>query len=148
MDCDQVHERLWLFVGARPDDGTEPADAGFTMIVTTAGKGLGWWPNRDKTKSAPLHLHFGLTDDAFEIVRGDLERASAAMFAVVSELCQRGKVLVTCSQGLNRSGWVAAWAIVRLTGISGAAAIEQVQKRRTGSLYNHFFCEHLKGLSP
>lgn len=128
-----------IFVGAHP----EPADLAqtdFSLLVLTAHQ------HQDVASYHPrAAIGFPLTDDAFEIVKGDEARAKKAAEVVARAVVNGGKVLVTCSAGQNRSGWVAAWAMVML-GTSGKEAVEHVQARRPKSLYNWFFKTHLEGL--
>jgi protein-tyrosine phosphatase len=86
-----------------------------------------------------------LTDDAFCIVKGNKKRAAHAATSVVQKIRARGKVMITCSEGMNRSGWVAALATKELSGCSGEQVIKLIQQQRPGALYNWFFQEHLKG---
>lgn len=128
-----------LFVGAHPDPAAVVA-GGFSLLVLTAHQHQDSAPFPVRVVAEPL------TDDAFEIVKGDEQRAERAASAAAAELKAGGKVLVTCSAGQNRSAWVAAWAMVML-GMPGKKAVEHVQARRPESLYNWFFKTHLEALS-
>jgi hypothetical protein len=90
--------------------------------------------------------HAPLTDDAFCVVAGDLERAHAAADWSAKWVAHGKRVAVVCREGLNRSGLVAALAIRQLASIDGALALEYVQARRSGSLYNWFFQQALREL--
>lgn len=63
------------------------------------------------------------------------------------EVRRGGGVLVHCWGGRNRSGLVSALAAMRLTGCSGARAVQYVQDARRGSLSNVHFRSYLEGLS-
>jgi len=93
----------------------------------------------------PRYRIFPLTDDAFGIATGDIERAQAAATLVADELRAGGRVLVACRQGLNRSGWVCALAPINL-GVERIDALAKVQSARPGALYNWFFRQHILGL--
>ena len=66
--------------------------------------------------------------------------AFRAARVVAEAVRDRRPCLVTCYQGLNRSGLVTALSLV-LMGHSGDWAIRQVQFRRTGALFNRHFQE-------
>ncbi len=98
---------------------------------------------------ADKNFHFcPLTDDAFEIVKGDWARAQLAADFAASEVQRGHRVLVFCREGMNRSGLVAALAVRLLRRCSGQEALELVQARRAGSLYNWHFKKALMALSP
>ena len=59
------------------------------------------------------------------------------------ELKAGKKVLVHCAQGLNRSGLVCGRTMI-LCGCSGQMAVDEIRKKRVGSLYNPVFVEYLK----
>ena len=54
-----------------------------------------------------------------------------------------GKVLVHCSQGLNRSGLVCGRVMV-MKGMTGVEAIRQIRFKRPGSLWNRVFSKYLE----
>jgi len=65
---------------------------------------------------------------------------------MVAALAARGqRVLCHCGAGLNRSPLVAGLALIVL-GMEPAAVIEQVRRRRPGSLYNEHFVECIRGM--
>lgn len=155
MSKNEIAERLW--VGSHPE--SDPAAEGFTLLVLTA------YQFQDASAFRVRVHHAPLTDDAFCIVKGDIERCHAAAKACVEELKIGGKVLVTCREGLNRSAWVVARALLMTGGChepvtaviacallmtghgSATAVIERLQQMRAGSLYNWFFQQELQGLS-
>ena len=64
----------------------------------------------------------------------------------------RERVLVHCQMGLNRSALVAGLVLV-YNGLSGEAAVQLLQARRPGALYNDVFASYLRqlpagGLAP
>jgi protein-tyrosine phosphatase len=64
---------------------------------------------------------------------------------VASLVAEGHGVLVHCRMGFNRSNLVAATALTYL-GVSGAAALAQIQAARPGALFNEAFAEHVRAL--
>ena len=142
MNASEVYPKLW--VGGQPTPThSDLVERGVTLVIAAASPVAVAAPGG----ATPVEVVMApLTDDAFQIVSGDLERAKAAAKRVALCLEQGSGALVMCREGMNRSGWVAAWAITMIGAMDGPAAIERVQSHRDGSLYNWFFCEHLRGL--
>lgn len=87
-----------------------------------------------------------LTDDAWEIVKGDTDRAERTAAFVAGAIRDGKTVMLTCREGMNRSGWVAALTLVEL-GMEPETAIKTVQAKRPGSLYNWHFQQHVRSKS-
>ncbi|MBW2672266.1 MAG: hypothetical protein JRD89_02470 [Deltaproteobacteria bacterium] len=85
-----------------------------------------------------------MTDDAFEIVKGDWECALGAAEQIDAACAGGNRCLVTCVEGRNRSGFVAALAIHLIGDVLGDEAIAAVQNNRTGALYNWHFQNALR----
>jgi hypothetical protein len=65
-----------------------------------------------------------------------------------AELMREGeRVLVHCEMGLNRSALLAGLMLV-YNGMSGGEAVDLLQARRPGALYNENFAEHLRLQPP
>jgi protein-tyrosine phosphatase len=61
-----------------------------------------------------------------------------------SDLLRQGeRVLVHCEMGLNRSALLAGLILVH-GGASGEDALQRLQDRRPGALFNERFCEYLR----
>ena len=133
MSRNEVHPGLW--VGSHPE--TDPASDGIGLLVLCAFQHQQVPP----TWSVSVH-RAPLTDDAFQIMGGDTERAERAAAVVAHALRGGTSVLCTCREGLNRSGWVAALALVEM-GMGREDAVKRVQVHRPGSLYNWFFQQHV-----
>jgi len=74
------------------------------------------------------------------------EAAIVAEYAAVRverHIREGGCALVHCWGGRNRSGLVAALALMRLRGLTGAEAIEAVKQVRKGALANEYFKQYL-----
>ena len=136
-DRNEIYPGLW--VGSHEFNGPTLASEGFTMVVLTARHHQSGDYGQVQVVNAPL------TDDAFMIVSGDLERAHDAADRASIELLRGGKVLVSCKAGQNRSAWVAGWTLVFL-GMRGADAALLVQRRRENTLRNWHFLSHLRSL--
>lgn len=66
---------------------------------------------------------------------------------IVAYLVGEGRrVVVTCAQGRNRSGLVAALAVHHLHGLDGLACREWVRRRRGDVLLNPYFNAVLRGI--
>jgi hypothetical protein len=75
----------------------------------------------------------------------DLDVLLSVSTFVSMEVSFKHKVLVHCSQGLNRSGLVCARAMT-LMGIPGPEAIKQIREKRPGALWNPVFADYVEGL--
>jgi len=139
-------DEVWpgICVGSHPPRGDWAQRAGFQLLVLTAFQRQ---PPAEQYQGV-LVVHAPLTDDAFEIVEGDWERAMLAAQEVASVSCSGQRVLVSCVEGRNRSGLVAALAVHILTGMSGQDACSKVQAGRSGSLYNWHFVQALRDRCP
>jgi len=68
-----------------------------------------------------------------------LENAKSAVPAVVSAVKEGKNVLVTCSQGINRSSLVTGLAIKELTDLKPWDIINLIKEKREGTLTNGTF---------
>jgi len=87
-------------------------------------------------------------DDSGDVQRdmAHLAEASAAADRVAAHLAAGRRVGVFCRAGRNRSGLVAALAIRRLTGWTGAQAMQRVKQLRPFALTNEHFARYLASL--
>jgi protein-tyrosine phosphatase len=94
-------------------------------------------------------IHAGFDDD-YSLSEEERTIAVRAAREVARHVRSGDKVLVTCQQGRNRSGLVAALAVHLLTGMSGKDAARFVQKRRRTidgpALSNDYFVDLLSRL--
>jgi hypothetical protein len=85
-----------------------------------------------------IYLYFPFADAELPTLR-----RLHAVARLAADLVQGGeRVLVHCQMGLNRSALVAGLILVH-NGMTGAAAVERLQERRPGALYNETFCTYL-----
>ena len=124
LDCHEIAPGL--FVGSAPQFGGAVARAGFDVLVFCANE-----------HQPPGEAHPGvviararLEDDGSPMSKGHMHQALATAGFVAARVREGKKVLVTCFQGRNRSGLVAALALTALTGASGACCARAVRARR------------------
>ena len=114
-----------LYVGTRLDDGAEYATLGVDAIVDLEEWEFAWTPPVPRDC---IYLSFPIEDDD----RIDPKVREVAAF--IASLVRSGHgVLVHCTEGLNRSGVVAARALMEL-GFTPADAIDLVRRRRGPSV--------------
>jgi protein-tyrosine phosphatase len=151
LDADEIIPNLWQ--GSAPERGKAVASQGFSVLVLCANDyqyRADQFPGVDHVIHAPFY-------DVQATPPGTWEIAEEAADRVVAYHQQGLKVLVTCMAGLNRSGLVTAWAIHKLKGWDGEAAIEVVKQKRKPAarqwdphypdpLSNESFCRKLREL--
>ena len=85
-----------------------------------------------------VYLYFPFADDGLPT----LNRLHAVA-RLGADLVRGGeRVLVHCQMGLNRSALVAGLILVH-NGMTGTDAVERLQQRRPGALFNETFCSYL-----
>jgi protein-tyrosine phosphatase len=114
--------------------------AGITHIVNL------WHTPDTRLQAFTSYLHVSLPDGKLrpELIK-EFENASLMVELAVM---RHGKVLVHCWGGKNRSGLVNGLALMRLTGMTGNSAYEQVRAARRGSLFNEDFANYLRNHGP
>ena len=75
----------------------------------------------------------------------DLEHLYSVAGFGVEQLNQKGKVLVHCKQGLNRSGLVCG-KIMSVMGWRGPEILKVINEKIPGALWNPIFREYIRGL--
>jgi len=134
VDADRIASRLWQ--GSRPPTGPTLAQRGFDVLVLCAF----FQPPAEEFPGVQI-IRVPMRDMlAFPRV------AFAAGKLVAAHLAVGHRVLVTCEQGINRSGLVSALALWYLTGKPGVDCLWQVQMTRLGALRNKVFARKLFGL--
>jgi protein-tyrosine phosphatase len=125
-----------LYIAGAPHGN--PATEGFDAVVLCAMEYQPKMTYGIEVIRAPM-IDDKINDHTIEI-------AAAAAARVAELLEQNKKVLVTCIEGRNRSGLVAAMALIN-EGMDGKEAISLVRKRRRSSkppLANPYFVDFLK----
>lgn len=139
----QIHGNLWQ--GGKPEVSADMAAPIFDVVVLCAdeiqkpewGQGL----PRFLIVRAPL-------DDCDPIRQGDQVVAIRAAEIVIDQLRAGKKVLVTCHQGRNRSGWVTAMALVGYYKMPVDKAVKLIQSKRFWALSNRAFVRFLLSIGP
>ncbi len=123
-----------IWVGAQPPrDQALPA---FGVLILCAYE---IQPRRPEIAFAGRIIHCPLGDGP-PPTPTELGRAYAASLRCAEEVRAGKSVLVTCAQGINRSAFVAALALLRLTKMDGAQVIEQIRRQRyRDCLFNPHF---------
>jgi sulfur relay (sulfurtransferase) DsrF/TusC family protein len=135
-----------LFIGSKPPVGRELADEGLDTLVLCA---MEYQPRSVQFPGLDAVIHAPLDDAELTSHEGDTA-LMAAMEA--ADRYQRGEtVLITCMQGRNRSGLVAALTIAMVTCIDAALAGQHVRAFRRGpdggaALGNPSFVRFLSGM--
>ena len=114
-----------LFIATRLDANTDYATLDVDAIVDLEDWEMGWVP---PVPSGRLYLSFPL-DDGDEV---DPKVREVAAF-IASVVTAGGRVLVHCTEGLNRSGVVVARALMEM-GLSASDAIDLVRRQRGPSV--------------
>jgi len=146
LDADEIVPRLWM--GSAPPFGRTLARSGFGVLALCAVEhqpSSGNFPNVDVA-------YIGLDDDGNPIPREDFDKAIRLSAHLSREIYRGENVIVTCQQGRNRSGFVAALTLMRLSGCDGRAATKIIQTRRASpfgpALTNRHFVAALCCVSP
>lgn len=130
-DVSSVAPRLW--VGSRPP--AELEIPGVDVLVLCAQE---IQPSTMKFKGKILRCPL---PDA-ELTRDEVNRALITSRAVAEALVAKKRVLSTCAMGLNRSAFVAALALGRVTYLSSDDLISLIRMRRhEDCLSNAHFCQ-------
>lgn len=129
-----------LYQGREPRHSVDAKD--FDALVLCWEEGQPQWPRF----SAFAIYHCPLQDDQRTMRSGDEAKAAAAARWIIAKLDEGKRVLVTCMQGMNRSGLVTALTLHHRLGISGREAIKRIRSRRPGALYNPAFVAYLESL--
>lgn len=139
--CSKIADELYQ--GPIPPSGPALAENGFNLLVLCAAE---YQPAPNVFPGIKVINAPGDDAEILPIPKYWFEKWSAAADEVVLVLQNKERILVTCKQGLNRSGIVTAMAWHRFTGLSGKACVELVRAKREGSLFNRAFVSYLDGL--
>jgi hypothetical protein len=142
LDAHRIHGRL--FVGSAPPKNVYRL--GFETVVLAAEE----WQPRSTSFEGPLRvIHCPLPDG--RLTKSEREAAWEASRLVAKAIKRGDHVLVTCAMGRNRSAFIAALALHRITGRPGAWCANVVRERRRDrdgipALQNSHFVELLMRL--
>lgn len=142
-DRNQIDELIWQ--GREPESPTNSVPVGDVgLLVLCYGEGVPRW-SRFHNRGFLVH-EAPFDDDQRTLQAKDVPTATMAAQAVVEAVRKGTKVLVTCHQGLNRSGLVVGIALHELHGWSGADCVARVRERRPGALFNLGFASYIESL--
>lgn len=128
-----------LYQGAAAPIGSEISKK-FDALVLMAKEHQ---PDSKKFSNVEV-LHAGINDGV--LIPADIQKAYSAAQWVVQRVKSGKNVLVTCMQGLNRSGLVSAMALIMM-GYSPSDAINVIRSTRgPEALNNKHFLKILKGM--
>lgn len=135
LDASELVRGLWQ--GAVPWNLDE-LKARFDVVVFCAAE---FQPDAEELAMLrPLDVVLAPNDDSGRPPTDEELRIAVLASRAVAEKVRAGKrVLVTCHQGRNRSGLVAALSIYRLTGWPGSRCVSHVRSRRPNALTNRYF---------
>lgn len=136
IDASRIVSRVYQ--GAAPPPGNQVRRCGFSLLVLCAEE---YQPPGELFDGVQV-LHVPL-DDA-ELSAAEWQRAAKGARAVCKHVMGKGRALVTCMAGRNRSGLVTAMTLRLLTGAKGDAIVDHIQRRRAHALTNRSFVQALK----
>lgn len=137
VDASNIAPRLWM--GSRP-----PIDRDLPKIDLLVLAAREFQPTKAQMVFHGSVYHCPLVDDHLELA--DIASALQCAHTVAQVLLQKKSVLVTCSQGRNRSGLITGLALGYVTRMTGDQIIDLIRSRRsgTGVLSNQAFCGYLR----
>jgi hypothetical protein len=139
LDCNELLPGLWI--GSKPPRGTVLRDAGFALCVFCAEE----IQAKNKNEYPGISVLNAPLDDHEPTDREKMIAVSAAKFVSNWIKENKGRVLVTCRMGLNRSGLVSALAWKMLEPKRPVKHIIQEMRRERSSfvLGNEHFVKFL-----
>jgi hypothetical protein len=131
-----------LYQGGYPPPGPFLKRAGVDVLVLCA---MEWQDPGGRNYPGLTVINAGGDDDTrLHRVMPYMGLWQHAARLVVGHLRDGKKVLVTCMQGMNRSGMVTSHVLRELTGMSGHDIVTLVQDKRPGSLFNPTFVKYIE----
>lgn len=138
MELFQVDEAGLLFVSPEIVDWRPLVDRNVRLVIDLDGhidQGVPTIPNQ------LIYIYFPFEDAELP----DLVKLHALGRLAADLIREQRAVLVHCAMGLNRSPLIAGVALTHL-GWSGAEAVQILQSRRPGALYNTVYADYLSSL--
>ena len=124
-----------LFQGSFPKSAAELRQNGIHTLILCAAE----LQPPDSEFSGIEVLRCPFHDEDTVVSRELAARVLETARKAAARVRARRRVLITCSAGLNRSGFVTALTLTELYGISGRVAVKWVRTRRDGALFNSEF---------
>jgi len=135
--ADKIHDRLYQ--GGLPPGGDGLAKSGIDVLVLCAKE----WQDASQYEGLTVICAPGDDDHRLHRLMRFIDSWKDAAHQVAEHVKAGRTVLVTCMQGLNRSGIVTAMALQEITGMHGEAIVEHVQSRRQDALCNSTFAQYI-----
>lgn len=139
MEVVQLDENGRLFLSPHIDDWEVLHEHGVTAVIDLDGdldEGVPTMPN------SMLYIYFPIYDDDLP----DLAKLHAIARMGASLIEGGHRVLSHCGMGLNRSALMAGLILTYL-GMRGDHAVQLLQERRPGALYNENFAAYLQSIN-
>lgn len=133
-----------LFQGGFPPPGDGLKQSGINVLVLCAKE----WQDASAYPGVNVILAPGDDDRRPERLARFVDGWKRAGHEVAECVKAGNAVLVTCMQGLNRSGMVTAFALRELTGMSGKNIVVHIQKHRENALFNETFAKYIEDSFP
>lgn len=124
IDVNCIIPGLWM--GGKPQADVDYWDLGFSYVVLCSEEVL---PLRPSFEWVMVSL-LGLEDGPSAVAPAEFTRVVEAARTIREFVSAGRRVLVTCTDGLNRSGLVTGVALRLLEGWSGRKIVEHLQSRR------------------
>lgn len=131
-----------LYQGSVPPEGQELTASGFHLLLLCARE-----HQPPATRFPGVRVYYCPSRDTPDPTARELAVAWEASRVAADAIARGQKVLVTCFAGLNRSGLVVGFTLVRL-GIRPKDAVRLVQSRRALSLNNPTFVQAIEACRP
>lgn len=146
LDAHEITPGLW--VGSAPPCGKTLSRLGFGVLALCA------FEHQPDAEDFPrvFVMRTDLIDDGSPLTKAQFEKSLFLSAHLCREILAGKRALVTCMQGRNRSGFVAALTYARLTGCDGRTAIRAIQTKRDSpfgpALVNKSYVEALNMVPP
>lgn len=124
IDAHEIIPGVWQ--GAEPPAGWALSEAGFEILVLAAREAQ--W-SADEFPGLIVY-RVPLDDEVRPFSATELQRIEEIVEQVAMHAAVGRKTLISCVMGINRSGFITARVIQKLTGSSAGQAIAQVKRRR------------------
>jgi len=133
-----------LFQGGRPPPGDGLKNAGVDVLVLCARE----WQESALYPGLIVIKAPGDDDRREHRLMQSIDKWKLAAELSAEHVMAGRNVLITCMQGLNRSGLVMAMTLRILTGWSGKKIVEHIQNHREHALFNDTFVRYIETNYP
>ncbi len=124
IDATCITSGLWM--GSKPSPEINYRDLGFHYLVFCASE---YHPRPSHFEDVKVS-RLDLEDGPATVVPSEIRRIRHTTKRIIAGIRSGEKALITCLDGMNRSGLVTAMILNILQGISGRQAVHHIQSRR------------------